>query len=200
MGNCLFAVQTSYSWGLRLCTSRGAPAHLTGARLHACREAGWAGVAVAPGQPSQAALARHFAKDVTLFDGPVAVRTIHTLYYPSAVQLLSTQLAATLIGGPLVAVVEGPQVRAGPQPAAAGSRNGEAQSVLSSSLSSCSRQLAEPLWYSSHEPHALPLPGCSSRSGTCGGRAGGPGWPSSGPARSTATCTAWQPRTTAGRP
>lgn len=146
MGNCLFAVQTSYSWGLRLCGApllrcpgRGAPAHLTGARLHACREAGWAGVAVAPGQPSQAALARHFAKDVTLFDGPVAVRTIHTLYYPSAVQLLSTQLAATLIGGPLVAVVEGPQVRAGPQPAAAGSRNcGEAQSLLSSLLSSAS--------------------------------------------------------------
>lgn len=67
-------------------------------------------MAVAPGQPSQAAVARHFAKDVTLFDGQVAVRTLHTLYYPTAVQLLSTQLAADTIGGPLVAVAEGPQV------------------------------------------------------------------------------------------
>ena len=76
-----------------------------------CREAGWAGVAVAPGQPSQVALARHFPKDVTLFDGPVAVRSIHTMYCPTAVLLLSTQLAADAAGGPLVAVTEGPQVR-----------------------------------------------------------------------------------------
>lgn len=68
-------------------------------------------MAVAPEQPSQVALARHFPKDVTLFDGHVIVRTIHTLYCPTAVQLLSTQLAASSIGGPLVAVAEGPQVR-----------------------------------------------------------------------------------------
>lgn len=75
-----------------------------------CREPGWAGVAVASGQPSQAAVARHFARDVTLFDGPMAVRTLHTMYRPTAVQLLSTSLAAGPQGGPLVAVAEGPQV------------------------------------------------------------------------------------------
>ncbi|PSC73203.1 hypothetical protein C2E20_3792 [Micractinium conductrix] len=74
------------------------------------REPGWAGVAVAPGAPSQAAVARHFAKDVTLFDGGMAVRTLHTTYRPSAVQLLSTSLAQGPQGGPLVAVAEGPQL------------------------------------------------------------------------------------------
>ena len=78
--------------------------------MPACREPGWAGVALAPGQPSQAAVARHFAKDVTLFDGPMAVQTIHTLYRPTAVQLLSTRLVASPGGGPLVAVAEGPQL------------------------------------------------------------------------------------------
>lgn len=73
-------------------------------------EAGWAGVAVAPGQPSQAAVARHFAKDVTLFDGGIALRTIHTTYPPAAVSLLSSCLAEAPGGGPLVAVAEGPQV------------------------------------------------------------------------------------------
>lgn len=74
------------------------------------REPGWAGVALAPGAPSKAAVARHFAKDVTLFDGPMAVRSIHTLYRPTAVQLLSSQLSVGPQGGPLVAVTEGPQL------------------------------------------------------------------------------------------
>lgn len=65
---------------------------------------------MAPGAPSQAAVARHFAKDVTLFDGPMAVRSIHTLYRPTAVQLLSPQLAVGPQDGPLVAVTEGPQL------------------------------------------------------------------------------------------
>lgn len=77
---------------------------------YSCREPGWAGVAVAPGQPSQAAVARHFARDVTLFDGGMAVRSLHTMYCPTAVQLLSTSLAAGPQGGPLVAVTEGPQL------------------------------------------------------------------------------------------
>jgi hypothetical protein len=67
-------------------------------------------VAVAPGQPSQAAVARHFAKDVTLFDGGIALRTIYTTYPPAAVSLLSSCLAEAPGGGPLVAVAEGPQV------------------------------------------------------------------------------------------
>ena len=73
-------------------------------------EAGWTGVALAPDQPSQVAIARHFPKDITLFDGPMAVRTIHTTYRPNAVQLLSSNVAVDASGGPLVAVAEGPVV------------------------------------------------------------------------------------------
>ena len=76
-------------------------------------EGGWAGVAIAPGQPSQIAIARHFAKDITLFDGPMAVRTIHTLYRPNAVQFLSSDLSSdgsSSGGGPLIAAAEGPVV------------------------------------------------------------------------------------------
>ena len=40
----------------------------------------------------------------------MAVRTLHTTYRPSAVQLLSTSLAQGPQGGPLVAVAEGPQL------------------------------------------------------------------------------------------
>lgn len=71
-------------------------------------EAGWAGIALAPGQPSQSAIARHFPKDVTLFDGPLPVRTIHTLYRPNAVQLLPTTLTSSAGGGGVLAVAEGP--------------------------------------------------------------------------------------------
>jgi WD40 repeat protein len=73
-------------------------------------EAGWTGVALAPDQPSQVAIARHFTKDITLFDGPMAVRTIHTTYRPNAVQLLSSNVATDAEGGPLVAVAEGPVI------------------------------------------------------------------------------------------
>ncbi len=71
-------------------------------------DAGWTGIAMAPDQPSQVAIARHFPKDVTLFDGPIPVRTIHTTYRPNAVQLLSSNVASDATGGPLVAVAEGP--------------------------------------------------------------------------------------------
>jgi len=73
-------------------------------------EAGWTGVAIAPDQPSQVAIARHFPKDVTLFDGPLPVRTIHTTYRPNAVQLLSSNVATDSNGGPLIAVAEGPVI------------------------------------------------------------------------------------------
>lgn len=73
-------------------------------------EAGWTGIALAPDQPSQVAIARHFPKDITLFDGPIPVRTIHTTYRPNAVQLLSSNVATDSEGGPLVAVAEGPVV------------------------------------------------------------------------------------------
>ncbi|KAG7674469.1 hypothetical protein Ndes2437B_g00735 [Nannochloris sp. 'desiccata'] len=71
-------------------------------------EAGWTGVALAPDQPTQVVIARHFPKDITLFDGPMPVRTIHTTYRPNAVQLLSSNVATDAEGGPLVAVAEGP--------------------------------------------------------------------------------------------
>lgn len=67
-------------------------------------------MSLAPGQPSQAAVARSFARDVTLFDGALAVQTIHTLYRPNAVQLLSSRMATGPGGGPLVAVAEGHQL------------------------------------------------------------------------------------------
>lgn len=92
----------------------GVPAlrHHSGTRsaLRCCREPGWAGVAVAPGAPAQAAVARAFARDVTLFDAGMPVRTLHTMHCPTAVQLLSASLAASPQGGPLVAVTEGPQL------------------------------------------------------------------------------------------
>lgn len=73
-------------------------------------EGGWTGVAIAPGQPSQTAIARHFPKDITLFDGPMAVRTIYTMHRPNAVQLLSSDVADAVGGGPLVAAAEGPVI------------------------------------------------------------------------------------------
>ena len=63
-----------------------------------------------PDTPTQVAVARHFAKDVTLFDGPLVTRTLHTLYNPNAIELLGSDLAPLPGGGPLVAVAEGPQV------------------------------------------------------------------------------------------
>lgn len=73
-------------------------------------EAGWTGAALAPGQPSQSAIARHFPRDVTLFDGPIPVRSLNTLHRPYAVQLLSSTVASSPAGGPVVVVAEGPTV------------------------------------------------------------------------------------------
>jgi len=77
-------------------------------------QAGWAGAAIAPDQPSQIAVARHFPKDITLFDGPIPVRTIHTMYRPYCIQLLSSTFSSgtAASGGPnpLVIAAEGPMV------------------------------------------------------------------------------------------
>lgn len=79
-------------------------------------EAGWAGISVAQwGEvpPKVVAIARHFQKDVTLFDGPIPCRTIHTTYTPNAVELLPPSLSpggGGGGGGGLVAVAEGPQL------------------------------------------------------------------------------------------
>jgi hypothetical protein len=72
-------------------------------------EPGWAGAALAPGAPCCAAVARAFARDVTLFDGALPVRTLHTAGRPAAVALLDGAAAS---GGTaaLLAVAEGPTV------------------------------------------------------------------------------------------
>ena len=73
-------------------------------------EAGWTGLSISPTSPSRSVLARHFPKDVTLFDGPIPVRTLGTLYRPSAVQLLDAPSPTPHPQDPIIAVAEGPQV------------------------------------------------------------------------------------------
>lgn len=67
------------------------------------RERGWAGIALAPSKPTQTAIARHFPKDITLFDADIPVRTFHTTYHPTSIQLAGDD-------GNLVIAAEGPQV------------------------------------------------------------------------------------------
>jgi hypothetical protein len=80
-------------------------------------EAGWAGISVAhtvcggDSSPPLVAVARHFQKDITIFDGPIPSRTIYTTYHPNAVELLPPSLNPSQSGGShLVAVAEGPQL------------------------------------------------------------------------------------------
>jgi len=40
-------------------------------------------------QPTRAAVARHFAKDLSVFDGDVVVRTVRTIQNPTAIELLA---------------------------------------------------------------------------------------------------------------
>ena len=73
-------------------------------------DGGWAGIAISVGDSSYSAIARHFAKDITLFDGPLAFRTIHTTYTPYSVELLSSSMTGASSNGPVVVVAEGPTV------------------------------------------------------------------------------------------
>lgn len=74
-------------------------------------EGGWTGGVLSPHSKSLAAIARHFPKDVTIFDGGIPVRTLHTLYCPNDVVLLRSDLLSSKEGQhdatPLLAVAEG---------------------------------------------------------------------------------------------
>ena len=48
-----------------------------------------AGVSLGERQPTRAAVARHFAKDLSVFDGDVVVRTVRTIQNPTAIELLA---------------------------------------------------------------------------------------------------------------
>lgn len=70
--------------------------------LHARRDCGWAGLSFCPGSGSggasfgaadsmdavQTAVARHFARDVLLYQGARCVRTLHTVQAPTALHYL----------------------------------------------------------------------------------------------------------------
>lgn len=73
------------------------------------REAGWTGGVVSPCSRNIVAIARHFPKDVTVFDESIPMRRFSTLYNPNDVLLLSSDVseAETGDGAPLLGVAEG---------------------------------------------------------------------------------------------
>lgn len=73
------------------------------------REAGWTGGVVSPCSRNIVAIARHFPKDVTVFDESIPMRRFSTLYNPNDVLLLSSDgsAAETGDGAPLLGVAEG---------------------------------------------------------------------------------------------
>jgi WD40 repeat protein len=77
-------------------------------------EGGWTGGVVSPYSRNMVAVARHFPKDVTVFDENVPVRTFNTLYCPNDIALLSSGGSSPKDGDgtPLVAVAEGNVVTA----------------------------------------------------------------------------------------
>ena len=73
-------------------------------------EAGWTGGALSAGCKGVVAAARHFPRDVTLFDRGIVTEQFHTLYAPNDVLFLSSDLSMDGDRTPLVAVAEGPCV------------------------------------------------------------------------------------------
>ena len=73
-------------------------------------DAGWAGIAISSDESRHSAVARHFARDVTVFDGAFPVRTIHTIYTPYSIELLSPSIATGTNGSAVVTVAEGPSL------------------------------------------------------------------------------------------
>ena len=73
------------------------------------REGGWTGGVVSPCSRNIVAIARHFPKDVTIFDENIPMRRFSTLYNPNDVLLLSSDVSAaeTGDGAPLLGVAEG---------------------------------------------------------------------------------------------
>jgi len=54
-------------------------------------EAGWAGVALGRSQPTKAVVARHFPKDLNVFDGDLRARTIRTIQNPTAIRVFDEE-------------------------------------------------------------------------------------------------------------
>jgi hypothetical protein len=55
-------------------------------------EVGWCGAALGRHQPTQAVVARHFKKDLSVFDGDMLVRNMSTLQNPTAIDTLGDQV------------------------------------------------------------------------------------------------------------
>ncbi|QDZ24460.1 hypothetical protein A3770_13p69780 [Chloropicon primus] len=76
------------SAGATLCPERSYQAKPTSATT---MEVGWSGVSLGMKQPTKAVVARHFAKDLTLFDGDLLIRSVNTLQNPTAIELLGEE-------------------------------------------------------------------------------------------------------------
>lgn len=71
-------------------------------------EGGWTGGVLSQYSRNIAAIARHFPKDVSIFDGNIAVRTLNTLYCPNDLTFLASDLTSSSTDAtPLIAVAEG---------------------------------------------------------------------------------------------
>ena len=55
-------------------------------------ELGWSGVALGMHRPTQAVVARHLKRDLSVFDGDLLVRSINTLQNPTAIKTLDDQV------------------------------------------------------------------------------------------------------------
>jgi len=73
-------------------------------------ELGWTGAAVSPWSMGTVAVARHFPRDVTVFDHNVPIRECNTLYPPNDLLLISPDMSTDGDRTPILAVAEGPDV------------------------------------------------------------------------------------------
>eukprot|EP00890_Picochlorum_soloecismus_P002437 jgi/Picsp_1/3194/NSC_06034-R1_hypothetical protein CHLNCDRAFT_143873 [Chlorella variabilis] len=73
-------------------------------------ELGWTGAAVSPWSMGIVAIARHFPRDVTVFDHNVPIRECNTLYPPNDLLLMSPDMSTDGDRTPILAVAEGPDV------------------------------------------------------------------------------------------
>jgi hypothetical protein len=71
------------------------------------RESGWSGLAFHSQQPSMAATARHFPKDISIYDGEQIVRTFTCVQNPNAIKFMPSSLQ---LGSSVLAAAEGNMV------------------------------------------------------------------------------------------
>lgn len=72
-------------------------------------EGGWAGLTFVPGQPFLVAVARGLAKSIDFYDKDLHVRTLHTLYHPTALTFLEGPTHGHSTSS-VLAITEGPQI------------------------------------------------------------------------------------------